>query len=109
MLPLAALDLLRSRLSNAYEVTPITYIASDLIAEGSVAERIKSLLSSDIKFIHRDLFEVATDLGVDCQVTESPCAKVIFFLKYTFFLKNTLYEIFKFYFFLILLSEKCFF
>ena len=46
--PLAALDLLRSRLSNANEVTPITYMSPDLIAEGLLAEQINNLLVSNL-------------------------------------------------------------
>ncbi|KAF6777417.1 hypothetical protein AHF37_03053 [Paragonimus kellicotti] len=46
-LPLAALDLLRSRLSNANEVTPLTYMASDLISEGPLTDHIRKFLTSD--------------------------------------------------------------
>ncbi|KAA3674772.1 activating molecule in BECN1-regulated autophagy protein 1 [Paragonimus westermani] len=46
-LPLAALDLLRSRLSNANEVTPVTYMASDLISKGPLTDYIRKSLRSD--------------------------------------------------------------
>ncbi|KAF8570446.1 hypothetical protein P879_03796 [Paragonimus westermani] len=46
-LPLAALDLLRSRLSNANEVTPVTYMAPDLISKGPLTDYIRKSLRSD--------------------------------------------------------------
>ncbi|CAH8850049.1 unnamed protein product [Trichobilharzia szidati] len=46
-IPLAALDLLRSRLSNAHEVTPITYVATDLISDYVFSQYIKKLLTVD--------------------------------------------------------------
>ncbi|TGZ75772.1 hypothetical protein CRM22_000194 [Opisthorchis felineus] len=55
-LPLAALDLLRSRLSNANEVTPVTYMASDLIVEGKLANYIRQTLNAPapttLSFMH---------------------------------------------------------
>ncbi|CAH8622285.1 unnamed protein product [Dicrocoelium dendriticum] len=45
-LPLAALELLRSRLSNAHEVTAVTYMAPDLISDGPVTEFIRQSLRS---------------------------------------------------------------
>ncbi|KAK4471464.1 hypothetical protein MN116_004891 [Schistosoma mekongi] len=47
LMPLAALDLLRSRLSNAHEVTPVTYVAMDLINDVVFSQYIKKLLVSD--------------------------------------------------------------
>lgn len=56
LMPLAALDLLRSRLSNAHEVTPVTYIATDLINDFVFSQHIKKLLisgsDSDLNLSH---------------------------------------------------------
>ncbi|CAH8529865.1 unnamed protein product [Heterobilharzia americana] len=48
LVPLAALDLLRSRLSNAHEVTPITYVATDLINDYLLSQHIKNLLNTSV-------------------------------------------------------------
>ncbi|CAH8554196.1 unnamed protein product [Schistosoma haematobium] len=56
LMPLAALDLLRSRLSNAHEVTPVTYVATDLINDFVFSQHIKKLLingsDSDLNLSH---------------------------------------------------------
>ncbi|CAH8674405.1 unnamed protein product [Schistosoma rodhaini] len=56
LMPLAALDLLRSRLSNAHEVTPVTYVATDLINDFVFSQHIKKLLvnsgDSDLHLSH---------------------------------------------------------
>ncbi|CAL8088735.1 unnamed protein product [Calicophoron daubneyi] len=48
--PLAALELLRSRLSNANEMTPVTYMATDLVTEGVLASHLRLLLRSELLF-----------------------------------------------------------
>ncbi|THD22424.1 Activating molecule in BECN1-regulated autophagy protein 1 [Fasciola hepatica] len=43
-IPVAALELLQSRLGNANDVTQVTYMASELVSEGAVSKRIDDLL-----------------------------------------------------------------
>ncbi|VDP79469.1 unnamed protein product [Echinostoma caproni] len=43
-IPVAALELLQSRLGNANDVTQVTYMASELITEGVISGRIADLL-----------------------------------------------------------------
>lgn len=84
LLPLAALDLLRSRLSNAHQVTPITYLAPDLIFEGLLSNEFKVLLSKPnlvyqeyhgLPSIVLDLVRRATYHSIQSTISNSPIVK----------------------------------
>ncbi|CAH8495687.1 unnamed protein product [Schistosoma turkestanicum] len=76
LIPLAALDLLRSRLSNAHEVTPVTYVATDLINDFVFSQYIKKLLvsSNDSDLISHNLLDSSISLPYNQMEQMAVCA-----------------------------------
>ncbi|KAH8876309.1 Activating molecule in BECN1-regulated autophagy protein 1 [Schistosoma japonicum] len=79
LMPLAALDLLRSRLSNAHEVTPVTYVAMDLINDIVFSQHIKNLLVADgdldLNVPHNPLNSITYNRVEEANVCASSSAK----------------------------------